>query len=141
MRAAVAHQAAYRLAKASGMDVAHSSCCGSISRERMESPVHAKARRSGPTYRRKTMNDEYTRRQDQDYYDDDDERIDEDLRDRGDKNAVKGKMNEASGKVQEKFGDLTDNERMEAEGKMKQWQGEAQQDLRDTELDLGDDNL
>ena len=80
------------------------------------------------------MNDDYTRRQDQDY-DDDDERTDEDLQARGDKNSVKGKMNEASGKVQEKFGDLTDNERMQAEGKMKQWQG-----LGDTERDLDDDN-
>jgi uncharacterized protein YjbJ (UPF0337 family) len=87
------------------------------------------------------MNDEYTRRQDQDYYDDADERTEEDLRARGDKNSVKGKMNEASGKVQEEFGDLTDNERMQAEGKMKQWQGKAQEGLGDIELDLDDDNL
>jgi uncharacterized protein YjbJ (UPF0337 family) len=62
---------------------------------------------------------------------------DNDLRERGGGNDVKGKMNELGGKVQKGAGDLTGNEGMKNEGRKNEIKGKAQQGLGDVERGAG----
>jgi uncharacterized protein YjbJ (UPF0337 family) len=51
---------------------------------------------------------------------------------------LKGKGNEMMGGAKEKLGDMTDNERMEAEGQQQKFKGKAQGAVGDAKEKLGD---
>ena len=58
-----------------------------------------------------------------------------------DKDKMEGKAKEAAGAVREKAGDVTGNERMEAEGNKQKWEGKGQGlagDIKDKAEDLKD---
>ena len=60
-----------------------------------------------------------------------------------DSDRIEGNVKEGMGKVKEEWGDLTDDERTEAEGRAQQIEGEVQQgwgEAKDTARDVLDDD-
>ena len=55
-----------------------------------------------------------------------------------DSDRIEGPVKEAGGKIKEEWGDLTDDERTEAEGKMDQAEGDLQNAWGETKDDVRD---